>query len=149
MSGDATGVEDAAGALPQHDRRDEVHGQHYGAHDHRHLCVELGDIEVGDAPLGNSVTRVVEQAIDPAESCGRPFYQFPQLLISGNIGLHEARCGPKLARQRFTCVAPAARDDHGGAFLYEEFSRARADAARAANDDCDLAIEDFHLCLLL
>jgi len=25
----------------------------------------------------------------------------------------------------------------------------RADAARAADDDCDLAIENFHLCLLL
>src|SRR5882672_8050687 len=99
--------------------------------------------------LGDSVTRVVEQAIDLAEPRGRPFYQFPQLLLAGDIGLHEARCGPKLARQRFTCVAPAAGDDRGGAFLDEEFSRARADAARAADDDCDLAIEDFHLCLLL
>lgn len=145
VGSDAAGVDDAAGALTQHDRRHELHGQHHRAQDHGHLCIELGDVEIGDAALGNSVAGIVEQAIDPAEARCRTVDQRLQLAFARHIGLHEAGRAAKLARQRFARFPPAPGDDDTSAFLDEHLGRSRADSARAAHDHRDLAFECSHV----
>ena len=145
MAGDAGDVDDAAGLLRDHDRRDMLHAEKYAAHIDRHDGVVDAHVRVGDADDRLARPGVVDQAVDPAEARDSRGDHRLDVVLLGHVGADEMDADA--LGQRCALPLAASRGDHLSAFLDEHFGDPFADAAGRAGDDRNLAAQSAHAVL--
>jgi len=121
------------------------HAEHDTANQRRHRRIEALDLEAFDAAGLRRTSRIVEQAIDPAEFLHRKGDQRLHLLFHRDVGLAKDASGAELAGQRLALRRAASGDHDLCAFGGEQFCGAPSDAARRTGNHRNLAIQPPHV----
>jgi len=84
---------------------------------------------------------VVDQDIDGAALAGNGLHHRNDRVLGGNVKIDRISAAADRSGGRLARVGIAVSDDHGGALLGVALGYGTADAARAASDDGDFAVE--------
>ena len=114
---------------------------HPGEVDPEHLVEIVERVVEKAVVIGARDTGIVEHDVEIAELGDRVVDQSLHLIALRNVGVAVTGIGAKLPGERLAADVIDIGDDNLGAFLDEQLGCRLADAARAAGDDRDLALE--------
>jgi hypothetical protein len=99
--------------------------------------VEIAQVDLGDSALARERARVVEHAVHLPQLNRGPLHQASDTGLDAGVGALEAGGAPQRGRESLAGRGGPSGNYHMSAVGGEQLRRARADAARPAEDDRD------------